>query len=154
MNNLENINIEDMIYEINGIQVMLDSDLGKIYHVETKRINEAVKNNLEKFPERFSWILNDEDFDVLRSKFSTLAIKGQGRYSKYIPRVFTEQGVYMLATILKSKEATQTSIRIMDTFVKMRKYFASNSEILINHENRLLVLEETKVRKGKYELLQ
>jgi len=122
--------IEDMIYKIRGVEVMLDSDLAKLYQVETKRINEAVKNNPDKFPERFSWILNVEETKFLRSKFSTLEIKGQGKYSKYSSRVFTEQGVYMLATILKSKVATKVSISIMDTFVKMRHYINYNKDIL------------------------
>ena len=95
--------IESKIYEINGIQVMLDSDLANIYHVETKRINEAVKNNPDKFPPRFSWVLSDEDNKFLWSKISTKKIETRGgRYKS--PRVFTEQGVYMLATVLKSKK--------------------------------------------------
>ena len=108
----ENIIVEDMIYENRGVQVMLDSDIAKLYQVETKRINKAVKNNPQKFPERFSFILNDEETKYLRSKFSTLEIIGQGKYNKYVPRVFTEQGLYMLATILKSKVATEVSIAI------------------------------------------
>ena len=133
------INIEDMVYEINGVEVMLDSDLAKLYHVETKRINEAVKNNPEKFPRRYSWQLSiDETINISRSKFSTLKIK-QGLNTKYGARVFTEQGVYMLATILKSKEAVQTSIRIMDTFVKMRHYINYNNELL---PRRFMLLEE------------
>ena len=122
------IKIEDMIYEVRGKQVMLDSDLAKLYHVETKRINEAVKNNYEKFPERFSWILSNEEWSLLRSKISTLEANhiGKGKYRKYLPRVFSEQGVAMLATILKSSIATQVSIRIMDAFVAMHKYISSN----------------------------
>ena len=112
----ETINVENMIYEIDGKEVMLDSDLAKLYHVETKRINEAVKNNPEKFPKRFSFLLDNEDINILRSKISTLETKGQGKYSKYVPRVFTEQGVYMLATVLKSKVATEVSIRIINIF--------------------------------------
>ena len=80
-----------MIYEVRGVEVMLDTDIAKLYQVETKRVNEAVKNNPAKFPERFSWILTKEETKLLRSKFSTLEIKGQGKYSKYAPRVFTEQ---------------------------------------------------------------
>ena len=100
----EIFNIEDMIYEIDGKEVMLDSDLAKLYHVETKRINEAVKNNPEKFPIRYSWKLSiDETMKISRSKFSTLKTK-QGFNIKYGARIFTEQGIYMLATILKSKE--------------------------------------------------
>ena len=126
----EKIIIEDMIYEVREVQVMLDNDIAKLYHVETKRVNEAVKNNPDKFPERFSWVLTNEETKELRSKISTLEIKGQGKYSKYAPRVFTEQGLYMLATILKSKVATDVSIAIMDTFVKMRHYINYNKSFL------------------------
>ena len=135
-----------MIYEIRDKQVMLDSDLAKLYHVETKRINEAVKNNMEKFPERFSFVLTKEEAINLRSKISTSRLNNHGG-NRYAPRVFTEQGVAMLATILKSKVATQVSIRIMDAFVAMRKYISSDliehSKMLINHENRLSLLENT-----------
>lgn len=122
MNDIINkeLNIENMIYKVDGKEVMLDSDLAKLYNVETKRINEAVKNNPDKFPVRYSFLLNNDSISNLRSKFSTLEINGRGKYTKYNPRVFTEQGVYMLATILKSKVSTEVSIRIMDTFVKMR----------------------------------
>lgn len=126
----ENISIENIIYEVRGVQVMLDSDIAKLYQVETKRVNEAVKNNPEKFPERFSFVLTNEEVKDLRSKISTLEIKGQGKYSKYVPRVFTEQGLYMLATILKSSVATKVSIAIMDTFVKMRHYINYNQGLL------------------------
>ena len=130
------INIEDMIYEIDGKEVMLDTDLAELYNVETKRINEAVKNNPKKFPERFSWVLTDEDKNNLWSKFSTANISNMSRSN---PRVFTEQGVYMLATILKSKVATEVSIRIMDTFVRMRHYINYNKTLL---PHKYLLLEE------------
>ena len=133
---LENIKVEDMIYEIRGVQVMLDSDLGKLYQVETKRINEAVKNNPEKFPGRFSFILDDSEKENLWSKFSTANISSKSRSN---PRVFTEQGIYMLATILKSKVATSVSITIMDTFVKMRHYINYNKTFL---PHRVLLLED------------
>ena len=133
------INIENMIYEIDGKEVMLDSDLAKLYNVETKRINEAVKNNPDKFPDRFSWLLSiEETTKISRSKISTLNIK-QGSNIKYGARVFTEQGVYMLATILKSKVATEVSIRIMDTFVRMRHYINYNKNVL---PRRFLLLED------------
>lgn len=140
MNKIVNdIEIENIIYDINGQEVMLDSDLAKIYHVETKRINEAVKNNPDKFPARFSWKLSiKETQDISRSKFSTLKIQ-QGFNIKYGSRVFSEQGIYMLATIIKSKVATEVSIRIMDTFVKMRHYINFNNSLL---PNRVLLLEE------------
>ena len=118
----DNIIVEDMIYEVRGVQVMLDSDLAKLYQVATKRINEAVKNNPEKFPIRFSFILDDFETENLRSKISTSSLENNYGGRRYNPRVFTEQGIYMLATILKSKVATKVSIAIMDTFVKMRHY--------------------------------
>ena len=132
-------NIENMIYEIRGKQVMLDSDLAMLYGVETKRINEAVKNNIEKFPERFSWIITKDEWSVLRSKISTLEKhSGKGKYRKYLPRVFTEQGVAMLSTVLKSKIATRVSIRIMDAFVAMRHYIGNSEYRLSNVETKVL----------------
>ena len=132
---IEKENVENMIYEIRGKEVMLDSDLAKLYQVETKRINEAVKNNPDKFPNRFSFILSNSEKDNLWSKFSTANISSKSRVN---PRVFTEHGIYMLATILKSKVATKVSIRIMDTFVKMRHYINYNNNLL---PNRVLLLE-------------
>ena len=131
MNELETVNdikIENMIYEIRNKQVMLDSDLAKLYECKngTKEINQAVKNNIEKFPERFSWILTNKEYDNLRSNFLTSNSKSNYSGRRYNPRVFTEQGVVMLATILKSKTATNVSIAIMDAFVIMRKYISTN----------------------------
>lgn len=127
-----------MIYEIDGKEVMLDSDLAKLYNCKngTKEINQAVKNNLDKFSSRYSFILSNQKKKNLRSKF---LITNIGNMSRSNPRVFTEQGVYMLATILKSKTATEVSIRIMDTFVKMRHYINYNKNIL---PRRFLLLEE------------
>ena len=126
----DNVLIEDMIYVINGVEVMIDSDLAKLYKVETKRINEAVKNNPEKFPERFCWKLSIEETNIIsRSKISTLKIK-RGFNVKYGSRVFTEQAVYILATILKSKVAVDVSIRIIDIFVKMRHHINYNNDLL------------------------
>ncbi|MCM1053649.1 MAG: ORF6N domain-containing protein [Ruminococcus sp.] len=134
-----------MIYEINGIQVMLDSELAKLYQCKngTKEINQAVKNNPLKFPDRFSWVLNDTEIEELRSKNLTT---NYSKMSRSNPRVFTEQGVMMLATILKSEVAVEVSISIMDAFVKLRRYISSsliNSEVILNHENRILKLETT-----------
>lgn len=135
-----------MIYEIRGKQVMLDSDLAKLYQVETKRINEAVKNNPSKFPIRFSWKLTEEESNnFLVENFDQKIETRGGRFKN--PRVFTEQGVAMLATILKSKIAVQISIEIMDAFVAMRKYISTNlleqkyinNQVMKNTENiRLL----------------
>ena len=128
------INIENMIYEIDGKEVMLDSDLAKLYNVETKRINEAVKNNPEKFPDRYLFRITDKEYYSLKSKFSTS--KGGSRKGH---TAFVEQGIYMLATILKSDVATEISIRIMDTFVKMRHYIKYNEQLL---PRKYLLLEE------------
>ena len=145
----ENIEIENMIYEIRGKQVMLDSDLAKLYHCKngTKEVNQAVKNNLEKFPERFSWVLTDNEVLELRSKILTT---NYSRMSRVNPRVFTEQGVAMLSTILKSKIATQVSIRIMDAFVEMRKYMSSNlieqkyiKNLVLEDHERIELLENS-----------
>ena len=131
------LDIGDMIYEINGKEVMLDSDLAKLYHVETKRINEAVSRNPKKFPDRISWNLNDFDSEKLMVAICDQKIETRGGKYKN-PRVFTEQGIYMLATVLKSDIAIDVSIRIMDTFVKMRHYINYNKMLL---PNRILLLE-------------
>ncbi len=133
------IKIEDLVYEVRGVEVMLDSDLAMLYEVETKRINEAVKNNLDKFPERISWKLTKDEANNLRSQIATSS--GGNNYGgrRYLPRVFTEQGIYMLATILKSSVAAKVSIAIMDTFVKMRHYINYNKYML---PNRMLLLED------------
>ena len=140
---IQELKIESMIYEIRGKQVMLDSDLARLYGVETKRVNEAVKNNIYKFPDRFSWKLTCDEFIDLRSKFSTSSLNNYGG-RRYLPRVFTEQGVAMLATILKSKVATEVSIKIMDAFVAMRKYISSNlieqkyiNNLVMKHEEQI-----------------
>jgi len=122
VNNLkENLKVENLIYEIRGKQVMLDSDLAVLYGCKngTKEINQAVKNNIEKFPERFSWKLTDEECkSFLVKKFDKKIETRGGKYKN--PRVFTEQGIAMLTTIIKTKIATEVSIKIMDAFVQMR----------------------------------
>lgn len=148
----ENIKVENMIYEIRGKQVMLDSELAKLYGVETKRINEAVKNNPDKFPERFSWIITKDELDIIsRLKISTLNDEKlkRGQNIKYLPRVFTEQGVAMLATILKSKTTVEVSIQIMDAFVATRRYISSSlveqkyiNEMVLKNSKRIDMLEK------------
>lgn len=143
-----NIKIEDMIYEIRGKQVMLDSDLAKLYQCKngTKEINQAVKNNPKKFPERFSWIITNEELEILRSKFLTT---NYSYMSRSMPRVFTEQGVAMLATVLHTKVATEISIKIMDAFVSMKHYISTSEYRLFNieskvveHDNSIKLLQE------------
>jgi len=125
---LEEINIENLIYEIRGKQVMLDSDLAKLYGCKngTKEINQAVKNNPEKFPERFCFRITEKEYVCLKSKNLTSNLKGGSRKGH---TVFTEQGIAMLATILKTKNATLVSIRIMDTFIAMRHFINENKDI-------------------------
>lgn len=154
MYEIEKQSIEDIkskIYEIRGIPIILDSDLGILYGVETKRINEAVKNNPLKFPERFCFRLTDkESEDLLVEKFDQKNETRGGKYKN--PRVFTEQGALMLGTILKSKEAIQTSIDIMDAFVLIRKTLNSLTNYkkdlflienkLLEHDSRIVKIEE------------
>ncbi len=135
-----NVNrIEDLIYEINGRQVMLDSDLAILYKCKngTKEINQAVKNNPDKFPERFSWKLNDDESKSFLVKyFDQKKEKRGGRFKN--PRVFTEQGVAMLATILRTEVATRISINIMDAFVAMRYYIGIDNRRISNIEEKIL----------------
>ena len=132
-------NIENLIYEIRGKQVMLDSDLARLYKCAngTKDINKAVKRNLERFPERFMFQLTNTEYQTLKFQIGTSSIKGGRRYNPY---VFTEQGVAMLSAILRSEIAVEISIKIMDAFVAMRKYIGNN---LVEHQNLYdLVLED------------
>lgn len=121
------LEIENMIYEINGKQVMLDSDLAKLYQCKngTKEINQAVKNNIKKFPIEFSSILTDAESKKLLVKIFDQKIETRGGKYKN-PRVFTEEGILMLATILKSEIAIKMSIKIINVFVSMRKYIGNN----------------------------
>ncbi len=139
--------IENMIYEIRGKQVMLDYDLARLYECKngTKSINQAVKRNLNKFPERYMFKLSKEEYFNLKSQFVILEIEGQGKYSKYLPYAFTEQGVAMLATILRTSVADIVSMKIIDAFVYMRKYLTYNNKdsLILNHEERILKLEES-----------
>lgn len=153
--------IEDMIYEIRGKQVMLDSDLARLYKTETKRINEAVKNNIAKFPERFSWILTNEENEIFLVEIFDQKLERRGGRFKN-PRVFTGHGVAMLATILKTKVATQVSIQIMDAFVEMRKYISANlieqkyinKIVLEDHENIKTINNDLKLLQESFEKLE
>ena len=145
----EDIKIENMIYEIRGKQVMLDSDLARIYETETRRINEAVYRNKEKFPERLSWILDDNDLEILKSQITTSNLNEHGS-KRYNIRVFTEEGVLLLATILKTKVATEVSIKIINAFVAMRKYISYNlleqkyiNNLVLEHDKRIKALADS-----------
>ena len=138
--------IESMIYEIRGVQVMLDSDLAKLYECAngTKSINQAVKRHLNKFPQRYMFQLNKIEYENLKSQTGTTRLSNYGGVRK-LPFVFTEQGVAMLATILHTSVADEISMRIIDAFVYMRKYLSNDTKnnILINHEERILKLEKS-----------
>ena len=121
-------NLQCLIYTIRGVQVMYDTDLAELYDVEIKRLNEQVKRNRERFPEEFMFQITDEEFAFLRSQNATLEI-GRGRHRKYLPYVFTEQGVAMLSAVLRSKTAVKVSIQIIKAFVAMRKFITRNAQI-------------------------
>ena len=120
----ETKDIKSLIYVVRGQQVMLDSDLAMIYQVETKVFNQAVSRNIERFPENFRFQLTKEEFDTLRSQIATSDGRGGRRYRPYM---FTEQGIAMLSGVLRSDVAVQVSIRIMNTFVEMRRFIANNA---------------------------
>ena len=112
--------IKNLIYNIRGKAVMLDSDLALLYQVTTSRLNEAVKRNIKRFPEDFMFQLTKEEYDSLRSQFAILK-KGRGRHRKFLPRVFTEEGVAMLSAVLNSNIAIDVNIHIMRAFVQIRR---------------------------------
>ena len=114
--------IKDKIHTIRNLQVMLDKDLAELYGVETKHINQAVRNNQDKFIDDFYFELTNNEFENLRSKNLTANFSKTRRN----PKVFTEQGIYMLATILKSKVASQVTVYIIKTFANMRKLISQN----------------------------
>ncbi len=158
--NIINYSIEDiknLIYTIRGKQVMLDSDVANLYHYETKKINQAVKRNMGRFPERYCFQLTEEEIkdlklqiatsslESLRSQFVTLNNMGRGQHRKYLPYVFTEQGIAMLSGVLRNDIAIQVSINIMDAFVEMRRFLASNGHVF----ERLTNVEYQLIEKGK-----
>ncbi len=119
------------IYQIRGQKVMIDRDLAELYGVETKALKQAVKRNLDIFPEHFMFELTKKEFSNLRSQFVTSSWGGQ----RYLPYVFTEHGVLQLANVVRSRRAKQMSIRIIEVFIKMR-------EMLLTHKDLLLKMEE------------
>ena len=146
--------IKTKIYTIRGMQVMLDSDLAGLYNVETKVFNQAVKRNSERFPENFMFQLSEEEYQNLRCQFGTSSTSGslrfqigtlddeeslksqfvtlengRGKHRKYLPYVFTEQGVAMLSAVLRSQSAVQMSIHIINAFVEMRRFIVNNALI-------------------------
>ena len=153
--NYEVNEIKQKIYVIRGKQVMLDSDVAELYHYSTKRINETVNRNKLRFPENFCFKLTESEIDSLRSQIATLKKKGsRGQHKKYLPYVFTEQGIAMLSGLLKNEIAIQVSINIMNAFVEMRKILA-NSQLMFEKINNIELkqLEFQKITNEKFETL-
>lgn len=142
-NELTNEDIKNLIYTIRGKQVMLDSDVAMLYHYTTKNINKAVKRNIDRFPEDFCFQLTEMEFQDLRFQFGTLNKKvNNGEVTrKYLPYVFTEQGISMLSGVLKNEIAVKVSVNIMRAFVEMRKFLMLNAQVferLTSMEYKLL----------------
>ena len=123
--------IINKIYLIRGQKVMIDSDLAKLYGVETKRLKEQVKRNLSRFPAHFMFQLTAAEAKPLRSQFATLT---RGAHSKYLPYAFTKHGVLMLSNVLKSASAIKMSIKIIDVFVRLREMISTHKDVLLKLE--------------------
>lgn len=137
------MDVNDLIYTVRGVQVMLDSDLADLFEVETKVFNQAVKRNSNRFPDNFRFQLTKDEFTILRSQIVTLEIEGGNKNlrsqdvtssehggRRYLPYAFTEQGVAMLTGIIRSDIAIEMSIRLMNAFVEMRKFISTNALLL------------------------
>ena len=134
-------NIASLIYTVRGKQVMLDSDVARLFKYATKDLNRNVKNNIERFPEYYCFRLTEEEYKSLRCKNFTLNDNGRGQHRKYLPYAFTEYGITMLAGLLKSNVAVNVSIKIVNTFIEMRKFLMRNGQVferLSNMEYKLL----------------
>ena len=145
------MDIENMIYEVRDKQVMLDSDLAKLYKCTngTKDINKAVKRNIERFPEEFYFQLNKVEYDNLKFQSGTSNLNNYGGVRK-LPYVFTEQGVAMLSSVLHSEIAIKMSIQIINAFVIMRKYISSNlieqryiNNLVLEHDSEIKQLKDS-----------
>ena len=141
-------NIENLIYEVRGKQVMLDSDLARLYQCSngTKTINQAVKRHIKRFPSRFMFQLTNEEFKNLQSQIGT----AKYNMTRSLPYVFTEQGVAMLSSVLRTPIAEEVSVRIMDEFVSMKKYISNNlikqnyyNDMIIKHDSEIKLLQES-----------
>ncbi|WP_296849903.1 ORF6N domain-containing protein [Treponema sp.] len=131
--------VQERIVSVRGENVILDADVADLYGVETRRINEAIKNNPDKFPADYMFILTSEEVSILRSKISTANLSSK---SRYLPHAFTEKGLYMLATILKSKAAINTTFAIIETFSAVR---GLKRELLDLHKETDSVKQQSKM---------
>jgi ORF6N domain len=120
--------IESRIFLIRGQKIMLDADLAELYGVETKRLNEQVRRNSERFPEDFMFQLSEEELESLRSQFATLKT-GRGQHRKYLPYAFTEHGAIMAASVLNSPRAIEVSVHVVRAFVRLRELISGNKEL-------------------------
>lgn len=121
--------IQNKIYEVRGQKVLLDFDLALLYGTETKKLKQAVRRNGDRYPSDFMFELTKEEYNTLRSQIVTLETRGRGAYSKYNPFAFTEQGIAMLASVLRSSQAIEVNIQIIRAFVFLRKYALSHTEL-------------------------
>ena len=152
MNNIvvsDNIKIENMIYEIRGKQVMLDSDLAMLFGYETKQLNRQVLRNMNRFPENYCFQITSAEYISLRCQNGTLK-NGRGEHRKYFPYAFTEYGITMLAGILKSEPAIKMSLRIVDIFITMKNYINTSlieqkyfNELTIKNTEDIKILQES-----------
>ena len=143
--------VEAKLIPLRGQSVLLDRDVAALYGVQTKEVNQAVRNNPMKFPEGFVIELDREENEILRSKLLTLEpVKGKGHYSKHGHKAFTEQGLYMLATILKSEVAARATLAIVQTFAKVR---ALKRELLALHDDAMPARQKTSMLKHFGEIL-
>ena len=140
-----NKDIKDLIYTIRGMQVMLDSDVANLFKYTTKNINKSVKNNAERFPEYYCFQLTTKEYNSLMTRRYNIIKIGRSNTRKYLPYVFTEYGITMLAALLKSEVAVNISIKIVNTFMQMRKNFSENNQVferLTSLEYKLLEQEK------------
>jgi hypothetical protein len=163
MNNIEistDTKIQNCIQTLQGVQVMLDQDLAVLYGVETKRLNEQVKRNADRFPSEFMFQLTDNDVEILKSQFATSSenpLRSQiatlkdsrGQHRKYLPYAFTEQGVAMLSAVLKSETAVKVSVQIMNAFVAMRRFLLTNAQVFQRLDSLEIKQIQTEEKIGK-----
>src|SRR6266446_2705882 len=140
-------NIGGLIHRVRDLRVILDSNLAQLYGVSTKRLNEQLRRNLDRFPDDFAFQLTEEEWALLRSQIATLKT-GRGAHRKYLPYAFTEHGALMAANILKSPRAVAMSVYVVRAFVKMREDTAANAAILsrLAEIDKTLLIHDTTLR--------
>lgn len=147
---IEKEKIENLIHEIRGKQVMLDSDLARLFGYETKNLNRQVQRNIERFPENYCFQLTEKEYRDLRCQNVTSSLNSNYGGRRYMPYVFTEHGITMLSGILKSEVAIKMSLKIVDTFIKMKKYISTNlieqkyiNDLVLEDHNKIKLLQES-----------